>query len=34
MTIIQKAKTTAESFSESTSAAGDCEHIKCKLCQY
>lgn len=35
MQIIAKAKTTKESFAkEHTHAAGGCDHIKCKLCEY
>lgn len=35
MKIIAKAKTNKESFAkEHAQAAGGCDHIKCKLCQY
>ena len=32
---IQKAKTTVESFAaEKKAGSADCDHIKCKLCEY
>ena len=35
MQVIAKAKTTKESFAkEYAQAAGGCDHIKCKLCEY
>lgn len=35
MQVIVEAKTTKESFAiEHAQAAGGCDHIKCKLCEY
>lgn len=35
MKVIVKAKTTKESFAKNhKKAAGGCDHIKCKLCEY
>lgn len=35
MEIIVKAKTTKESYArEHAKATGNCDHIKCKLCEY
>ncbi len=35
MKVVIEAKTTKESFAkEHAEAAGDCDHIKCKLCEY
>lgn len=34
MEVVQTAKTTPESYAKLASQSADCEHIKCKLCQY